>query len=81
MKAQELISTIRNNFEGCDLLLSLFISALHTYRVDNCLRPFPRKYYASNGEKNIDELVSKLLNVSYLLHGLFREKSVIIFLL
>lgn len=51
-----------NNLDGCDLLLSLFISALQTYRVDNCLRPFPRNYYTTTGEKNIETLVYHLIN-------------------
>lgn len=49
---------ISNNLDGCDLLLSLFIAALQTYRVDNCLRPFPRKYYTESGEKSIEKLVN-----------------------
>lgn len=61
IKLQRMESSIEhafiNNLDGCDLLLSLFISALQTYRVDNCLRPFPKRYYTEAGEKNIEKLV------------------------
>lgn len=45
------------NFYGCDMLLCLFITALQSYRVDRCLRPFP-SMYIKDSHKDIDHLRS-----------------------
>lgn len=51
-----ILRKIRENFEGVDLLLSFFISALNSHRAEQCLRPFPR-YYMDDGRKDFDRLV------------------------
>ncbi|KAF5294489.1 hypothetical protein FQR65_LT01615 [Abscondita terminalis] len=50
------------NFYGCDMLLCLFITALQSYRVDRCLRPFPSTYI-KDSNKDIDHLRSICENI------------------
>ncbi|KAK5639610.1 hypothetical protein RI129_012102 [Pyrocoelia pectoralis] len=48
-------NVLNDNIYGCDLLLCLFITALQSYRVDTCLRPFPSAY-VHDTHKNVDAL-------------------------
>ena len=52
------LSKVRKDAFAADLQISLFMSALHNYRHDSLLRPFPPGYLHENGEKNIEALVS-----------------------
>lgn len=55
------LSKIQKDPLAADFQISLFVSALLSYRHDSVLRPFPSGYFRENGEKNVDALVSKLL--------------------
>ncbi|XP_031336659.1 protein mono-ADP-ribosyltransferase PARP16 isoform X2 [Photinus pyralis] len=48
-------SVLRDNIYGCDLMLCLFLTALQSYRVDTCLRPFPSRYI-HDSHKDVDSL-------------------------
>ena len=44
--------------KSADLLVSLFVAALQSYRYDSVLRPFPQIFLKENGEKDVKLLVS-----------------------
>ncbi|KAL3290128.1 hypothetical protein HHI36_023493 [Cryptolaemus montrouzieri] len=45
---QVVTNAIETNFKGCDMVLTLFIAALNSYRSDHCLRPFPSNFIKDN---------------------------------
>lgn len=48
---------LEKDLKAADLKWSLFVAAVHTYRYDTCLRPFP-PLYIKNETKDIESLVS-----------------------
>lgn len=54
----QLRSALHKELFGSDCLVSLFWSALSSYRHDTVLRPYPPDYILSNGDKDIEGLVS-----------------------
>ncbi|XP_019855808.1 PREDICTED: mono [ADP-ribose] polymerase PARP16-like [Amphimedon queenslandica] len=58
LKVNELREALSKDMAGCDCLLSLFWSALSSYRHDTVLRPYPNQFILSNGDKDIDGLRS-----------------------
>jgi len=54
------LGKIRADPLAADLRFSLFIAALHSYRCDSVLRPFPPRFLTEDEEKDIDALVSGL---------------------
>lgn len=57
-KVNELCDALSKDLSACDCLLSLFWSALSSYRHDTVLRPYPNQFILTNGDKDIDGLVS-----------------------
>lgn len=61
----------RSTFLPLDLKMSLFSAALHSYRCDSILKPFPNKFITSNKEKLFDEIVcysSDHFSINSLIH-------------
>lgn len=56
-KERCVLDTLRNNLPGCDFITCIFVTALQSYRADQCLRPFP-SLYITNGNKDFETLVS-----------------------
>lgn len=56
----QLKSFVSLNVPGCDLAICIFAAALKSFKVDQCLRPFPQCFINENNEKDFVSLVSKL---------------------
>lgn len=56
-----ILGKIREDPLAADLRWSLFVAALHSYRCDTVLRPFPPRFVAEDDEKDIDGLVRRRL--------------------
>lgn len=56
---EELLLALTNDLTASDLLVSLFWSALTSYRHDTVLRPFPQSFIVNETDKDIDGLVRK----------------------
>ena len=54
----KVLQKVKGDVLAADLVWSLFYSALHSYRHDSVLRPFPSDYMPSEGEKDFTALVS-----------------------
>lgn len=52
------LETIEADHLAADLRLSLFVSALKSYRHDSVLRPFPPSHLKEDGTKDARELAS-----------------------
>ena len=62
---------IRDSPQAVELRWSLFVAALHSYRFDSVLRPFPPLFVKDNGEKDFKSLVNtynnlKIIKINYL---------------
>ncbi|CAG9759328.1 unnamed protein product [Ceutorhynchus assimilis] len=53
---KKLKSFISKNFAGCDLTLCIFMAAAKTFKIDQCLRPFPQCFVDDNNEKDFVRL-------------------------
>jgi hypothetical protein len=60
----QLASALREDSLACDLMISIFQSAVNSYKHDSVLRPFPPSY-AAVGEKDVDSLVYMSFLVVY----------------
>jgi len=49
---------IADDKQARDLVWSLFVAALQSYRFDTVLRPFPSPFIDADGEKDVKSLVS-----------------------
>lgn len=61
-KTEQLKNCLEENIHSCDITWSLFQSALHSYRFDTCLRPFP-SMFMNNGYKDATRMVFIYLSV------------------
>lgn len=50
------LAKIKEDPLAADLKWSFFVAALHSYRCDSVLRPFPPKFIAQDDEKNVEGL-------------------------
>lgn len=54
----QLISALTKDPPASDCLVTLFWSALTSYRHDTVLRPFPQMFLFKDGNKDVDGMVS-----------------------
>ena len=54
------ISSLKTDLPACDCLVTLFHTALASYRHDTVLKPFPQEFVMKDGNKDIDGLVCRL---------------------
>lgn len=52
----QLKSFVSLNVPGCDLAICIFAAALKSFKVDQCLRPFPQCFINENNEKDFVSL-------------------------
>jgi len=83
----ELLDKRYNKLIAYDFTVSLFVSALNSYRCDSVLKPFPNQYINSdNNEKQFDFLViilqlsfnHLLINSNFIFFLPFRHKKTLI---
>ena len=74
-----ILSKVKKDPFAADLQISLFMSALHNYRHDSLLRPFPPQYLRENGEKDTNGLVSLKKLFNCILKNLMEGGELLIF--
>lgn len=53
-----IIDRLSSDLQSCDCHVTLFLSALASYRHDTVLKPFPPQYVLEDGTKDIEQLVN-----------------------
>ena len=56
-KKSRVLSALSSDLPASDCLVTLFLSALTSYRHDTILKPFPPDFVLKDGSKDIDGLV------------------------
>ncbi|KAK7115825.1 protein mono-ADP-ribosyltransferase PARP16-like [Littorina saxatilis] len=71
-----ILGKIREDPLAADLRWSLFVAALHSYRCDTVLRPFPPRFVAEDDEKDIDGLKEATAEIPGVLHLSMKVSSI-----
>ena len=57
---QQLLSALNSDLVASDFFVSIFWTAVNSYRHDTVLRPFPQLFILQDNSKDIDGIVSKI---------------------
>ncbi|KAK7486772.1 hypothetical protein BaRGS_00021919 [Batillaria attramentaria] len=71
-----IVGKIKEDPLAADLRWSLFVAALHSYRCDTVLRPFPPRFIDHDDEKNTEGLKSAADEIPGILHMALRAGSI-----